>query len=232
MTLACNICPLILLPRLLWERRRAKPLIAGSVLSQAGGDAKNRNWLWSPPRLATVTAEPARKGGRCSRIIYFMRWTVYPLPLVRKCKCKLSFTLSAMGNFDLMYPLSTRFRRPSVSLKTNLETLMGFQGWPRSVVTFQKWAGQDISRCRLRVVEACPGPLTHKSAHTWPYRWDPALRQGTAPQRKHQQQTRILATETSLLEPFIESWHYEIEHPREMQLSRAGMSPLTYDSIF
>lgn len=73
MTLACNICSLMSWPRLLWERRRAKPLLPGSFLPKAGGEARNGNWPWSPPPLATVTAEPASKD--VAGYIHFMRWT-------------------------------------------------------------------------------------------------------------------------------------------------------------
>lgn len=40
-------------PWLLWERC-ANPLIAGSFLSQAGGEERDGNWLWGPPSLPSL----------------------------------------------------------------------------------------------------------------------------------------------------------------------------------
>ena len=130
-------------------------------------------------------------GGQCIPSLWWdSAHASYPL-LSPQCNGKLQPYVSSL------FP--TRLMHPSVSLKTNFEILMRFQGCSCSAVTVQEWAGQEISTYRLRAVEVCPGPPTYKSAHTWPYRWDPAFPRDTACQRKHQQQTRMLATEISLL---------------------------------
>lgn len=224
MTLTCDICSLIPWLWLLWDWC-ANPLIAGSFLSQAGGEERNGNSLWEPPPLPLSLQSQWAKIMWMDEVNYFtILWEEkgFSLSLVSQCKCRLPFTQSQCNGKLWSHGCSllpTIIMHPAASVKTTIETLIGIQECLSSAVPFQEWAGQDISRYTLRSGGLSWSP-THLPAHTGPCQWDCPLPWHAA----HQRSSRMLTTEETQLYPFInELWHW---------VSSRNPAPLTDDNIF
>lgn len=168
MPLSCDICSLIPWLWLLWERC-ANPLIAGSFLSQAGGEERNGNWLWGPPPLPLLLQSQRAKMMWMDEVNYFaILWKGFPFLWWDSANAScLLFKSQSIGKLwcHVCSPLPTILMHPAASLKPTFETLTGIQGCLNSAITFQEWAGQDISRYRLRSGGLSWSPI-HTGLHT------------------------------------------------------------------
>lgn len=168
MTPSCDICSLILWLWLLWERC-ANPLIAGSFLSQTGGEERNGNWLWGPSPLPLVLQSQWAKMMWMDEVNYFTI-LLKGFPFLwwdsANASCLL-FKSESIGKLwcHVCSPPPTILMHPAASLKPTFETLIGIQGCLNSAITFQEGAGQDISRYRLRSGGLSWSP-THMPVHT------------------------------------------------------------------
>lgn len=170
MTLTCDICSLIFWPWLLWERRRANPLIAGGFLSQAGGEERNGNWLWGPPPLHCHCSTSEQKWcGRIKLILWLFYEKDKAFPFLwwdgANANCLL-LCHNAMGSSTAMCVLHSP---PYSRIQPPLwRPLLRHQWEFRGVLILHSLSKNELVRTFPGTdsgVEACPGP-PHTCLHT------------------------------------------------------------------